>query len=320
MTSTAPVRSRADLAPAPVPVVSVAPVVLAAPDRAVDLELRITAPVSGTDLPVVLLSHGNGPSNYLSSLHGYGPLVHFWASHGFVVVQPTHLDSMTLGLREADTPEAPLYWRTRATDLSMVLDRFDEIIAAVPALAGRVNASKVAAVGHSMGGHTVSLLLGARLTDPLDGTVVELADPRILAGVLLAAPGRGGDALTEHTAQNWPFFDTTDFSAMTKPALVVAGDNDPSPYLTVAGPSWHMDPYRLAPAPKSLLVLHGGEHGLGGVSGWDAAETTDEDPARVAIVQRLTWAYLRSQFDQDQTAWHDAQDVVSGRAATVEAK
>ena len=30
-------------------------------------------------------------------------------------------------------------------------------------------------------------------------------------------------------------------------------------------------------------------HLLGGVSGYDAAETTDEDPERVALVQRLTW-------------------------------
>jgi predicted dienelactone hydrolase len=65
--------------------------------------------------------------------------------------------------------------------------------------------------GHSMGGHTASLLLGARLTDPHDGTEVNLAEPRIKAGVLLAAPGRGGDALTELAAENYSFFLTTDF-------------------------------------------------------------------------------------------------------------
>ena len=58
--------------------------------------------------------------------------------------------------------------------------------------------------GHSMGGHTASLLLGARLTDPDDGTEVNLAEPRIKAGVLLAAPGRGGDALTPVAAENIP--------------------------------------------------------------------------------------------------------------------
>lgn len=57
----------------PTPVLSVSPVVLTAPGRAVDLEIRVSAPVTGSDLPVILLSHGHGPSNNLSSLHGYAP-------------------------------------------------------------------------------------------------------------------------------------------------------------------------------------------------------------------------------------------------------
>jgi predicted dienelactone hydrolase len=73
------------------PVVSVSPVVLPAPGRAVDLQIRVSAPTIGRDLPVILLSHGQGMSNNLSSLNGYGPLVNFWAAHGFVVIQPTHL-------------------------------------------------------------------------------------------------------------------------------------------------------------------------------------------------------------------------------------
>src|SRR5258706_14565417 len=98
-----------------------------------------------------------------------------------------------------------------------------------------------------MGGHTASVLLGARFTDPDDGTDVNLAEPRIKAGVLLAAPGRGGDALSEFAAKNYAFFSTTDFSTMTTPALVVAGDKDTSTHLTVAGADWHTDPYVLAP-------------------------------------------------------------------------
>ncbi len=42
--------------------------------------------------------------------------------------------------------------------------------------------------------------------------------------------------------------------------------------------------------PKCLLTLFGAEHGLGGVSGYDVAETTDESPERVAALQRLTFA------------------------------
>ena len=38
---------------------------------------------------------------------------------------------------------------------------------------------------------------------------MNLAEPRIKAGVLLAAPGRGGDAVTEAVAENYSFFLTT---------------------------------------------------------------------------------------------------------------
>lgn len=206
----------ADAFGSPAPVLSVSPVVLSAPGRAVDLEVRVSAPMSGSALPVILLSHGQGPSNHLSSLNGYAPLVNFWASHGFAVIQPTHLSSRTLNL-DPDTPGAPLYWRSRAEDMSSTLDQLDAIEAAVPQLLGRLDRTRVAVAGHSMGGHTASVLLGARITDPDDGAEVALADPRVKAGVLLAAPGRGGDALTDYAAENLPFASTTDFSTMTAP-------------------------------------------------------------------------------------------------------
>jgi predicted dienelactone hydrolase len=297
---------------APVPVLSVSPVVLPAPGRAVDLQVRVSAPVTGSELPVILLSHGHGPSNNLSSLNGYAPLASFWAAHGFVVIQPTHLDSATLGLRDSDDPEAPLYWRSRAEDMTRILDQLEVIEAAVPQLPGRLDRSRVAVAGHSMGGHTASLLLGARLTDPRDGTDVDLAEPRITAGVLLAVPGRGGDALSEFAATNYPFFLTTDFSQMTRPALVVAGDKDASEHLTVRGPDWHTDPYFLSPGPKSLLTVFGAEHGLGGIAGYDAAETTDENPERVTAVARLTGAYLRTELYPGDPAWQAARDALTG--------
>lgn len=287
------------------PVVSIAPLVLPTPDRAVDLQLRISAPMTGGELPVILLSHGQGPSNHLSSLNGYAPLVNYWAAHGFVVIQPTHLSSRTLNLPSGD-PEAPLYQRSRAEDMIRILDRLDEIEDVVPFLRGRLDRARIAVAGHSMGGHTASLLLGARYTDPRGGEEVDLAEPRISAGVLLAAPGRGGDAVTEFVAENYTFFLSTDFSAMTTPALVVAGEKDASTHLTVRGPEWHTDPYFLSPGRKTLLTLIDAEHGLGGVSGYDVAETTDENPERVAAVRRLTWAYLRSELYPGDSAWQVA--------------
>jgi len=78
-----------------------------------------------------VFSHGHGGANFLSSLRGYGPLADFWAANGFVVVQPTHLDSTVLGLREQDLPDAPLFWRDRALDMHAVLDRLPEILSAI---------------------------------------------------------------------------------------------------------------------------------------------------------------------------------------------
>ncbi|MEJ3750220.1 chlorophyllase [Actinomycetes bacterium KLBMP 9797] len=299
---------------APTPVFSISPVVLPAPGRAVDLQVRVSAPVTGSGMPVILLSHGLGFSNHLSSLNGYAPLANYWAAQGFAVIQPTHLDSRTLSRDPAVNSGGgydPRHWRTRAEDMSRILDQLDVLEAAVPQLARRLNREKVAVAGHSMGGHTASLLLGARLTDPHDGTVVDLADPRIKAGVLLAATGRGGDAVTPFAAENYPFLTTTDFSTMAAPALVVAGDKDDSAFLTVAGPDWHADPYHLAPGPKSLLTLYGAEHGLGGVSGYDVAETTDENPDLVATIARLTSAYLRSQLYPGDSAWQTARDALT---------
>jgi predicted dienelactone hydrolase len=291
---------------APTPVVSVSPVVLPAPGRAVDLQMRVSAPTTGRDLPIILLSHGQGRSNHLSSLNGYAPLADFWAAHGFVVIQPTHLSSRTLSF-DPQTPGAPLFWRSRAQDMTRILDGLDVIEASVPEIAGRLDRSRVAVVGHSMGGHTAGMLLGARLTDPDDGTEVDMAEPRIKAGVLLAAPGNGGADISAWAAEHVPFFQKPSFREMTTPALVVAGDQDVSPHLTVRGADWHADPYFLSPGPKCLLTLFGAEHGLGGVSGYDVAETTDENPERVAAVQQLTWAYLRTALYPEDPAWPAAR-------------
>ncbi|MEU4658307.1 chlorophyllase [Streptomyces sp. NPDC023723] len=283
---------------APAPIVSVKPVVLSAPGRGDDLQVRISAPVTGQHLPVLVFSHGYG-----WSMDGYAPLADHWAAHGFVVVQPTHLDSRRLGL-PADDPRTPLIWRTRVEDLTRVLDRLDALEAAVPGLAGRVDHGRVAVAGHSFGAQSASLLLGARVLDA-DGLPGEdLSDPRVSAGVLFALTGRGGADLSPFAAEHFPFMNPA-FDDMTTPALVVAGDADDSP-LSTRGPDWFTDAYEFSPKDKALLTLFGAGHSLGGIPGYEVAETTDESPARVALLQRLSTAYLRGALDPDDTAWRTA--------------
>ncbi|MFF9624726.1 alpha/beta hydrolase family protein [Streptomyces griseosporeus] len=309
--STSTVTTSTDAPRAPVPVLSFSPVTLSVPGRPVDLQVRVSAPATGSGLPVILLSHGHGPSNNLSSLNGYAPLANFWAAHGFAVVQPTHLTSRTLSHLVADAPGAPDFWRSRAEDMTHILDRLDVVERTVPQLAGRIDPAKIAVAGHSLGGFTAALLLGAGLNDPDTGSVVHLVEPRIKTGVLLAAPGRGGEVLNGPMAAQWPIIGAVDFSTMTAPALVVAGDKDDSRHFTDMGPDWHADAYTLAPGPKTLLTVFHAEHGLGGIAGYDAAETTDENPDRVAALARLTAAYLSTQLHPGTPAWPNACEALT---------
>jgi pimeloyl-ACP methyl ester carboxylesterase len=277
-------------------------VVFDVPGRPVPLEIKVSMPESGSALPVILLSHGHGKANFLSSLHGYGPVATFWAAHGFVVIQPTHLDSTVLALRETKLPDAPLFWRDRATDMHYILDHLDEIEAAVPGLAGRMDRDRIVAVGHSLGAGTVTSLLGMQVLDPDDPREKDLSDPRIKAGVVIAAPGIGDKHLAPKAAQNYPMLKFVDFSKMTGHALVIAGDKDLN-LMFSDRLSYRTDAFTCAPAPKTLLTFFGAEHMFGGISGYDAAETTDENPERVATLRALVWAYLRSQLYPGDTSW-----------------
>ncbi|WP_084727422.1 alpha/beta hydrolase family protein [Rhodococcoides yunnanense] len=282
-------------------VVSVKPVGVGGPDRG--LQVRVSAPMTGRDLPVIVFAHGFG-----SSLEGYGPLTDYWAAHGFVVVQPTFLDSRTVEMDPND-PRRTTIWRQRVADMIQILDGLDVVGDAVPGLAGRVDRDRIAVAGHSFGGQTAGNLLGLRVRDPSTGVEQDLSDPRVAAGILLATAGKGGSDLTPAAAEQLPFLDAH-FEHMATPALVVVGDRDDSP-LSVRGPEWMADPYELSPGDKSLLTLVDAEHSLGGIPGYDAKETTDDNPATVGLLQQVTWAYLRHALGLGSSNWHLAQKVLA---------
>jgi dienelactone hydrolase len=281
------------------PVVSVSPVRLSAPNREVPLEVRVSAPATGTNLPVVLFSHGNG-----WNLDGYAPLTAFWASRGFVVIQPTHLDSRRNGFG-FDHPMFPSIWTERIADLTRILDQLDTIEAAVPGLAGRMDRNRVAATGHSWGGQTAQALLGARILDENGRVGEDMSDDRISAGILFAATGLAGDELHPFAQANFPFMRPS-FQELTTPTLVIAGDHDQSK-MSSRGPDWFTDVFTHSPGATDLITLFGAEHSLGGIVGYEVAETTDENPERVAVIQRMTTAYLRTALNVDENSWPAAR-------------
>ncbi|MBL0935410.1 MAG: dienelactone hydrolase [Rhizobiaceae bacterium] len=293
--------------PEATPTVAYTPIRLTLPNRPV-LELRLTAPTSGRDLPIVLFSHGFGPSRYIPSKDGYAPIVQFWAERGFAVIQPTHASSRVGGLG-SERPEAPFYWRERVAEMRATLDQLGEVERQAPAVAGRLNHDRIAVAGHSFGGHTSALLLGARLNGE------NFSDPRIGAGVLLAAPGRGGDNLTPESAARYPFFDV-DYTQIRKPLLVVCGAQD-NPHFTDRGPEWHADAFNDAPGANALLTLAGVGHGLGGIAGLDAKETEAEIPDALETTRRLTFAWLSRHFGFDDGEWVQGLSALRGSAASL---
>ncbi|WP_216903885.1 alpha/beta hydrolase family protein [Nocardia alni] len=289
------------------PILSVKPVVLAVPERGADLQVRVSAPASGAGLPILVFAHGFG-----QSMSAYDPLVDYWASRGFVVVQPTFLDSTTLGLTPAD-PRYPDIWRIRFQDVVRVLDELDHVLAAVPGLGERVDRDRIAVAGHSWGAQTVALLLGARVLDAAGRPGPDLTDSRVKAGVLLANTGLGGNDLSPFAATNFPFMHP-DFDGLKTPTLVVAGDADQSP-LSTRGPDWFTDVYTLSPGAQSLLTVFGAEHSLGGIHGYNAKDTTDESPERVDLVRTTSLAYLRSALGIEGAEWKQVREDLAQAAA-----
>lgn len=276
-------------------VISVRPVTFPAPIRGDDLQVRITAPTSGTELPVIVFAHGFG-----QSMTAADPLVDHWTANGFVVVQPTFLDSVSLGLSPAD-PRYPNIWKIRVDDLERVIDDLDVVIAAVPGLADRVDTNRLAVAGHSWGGQSVGMLLGARVLDASRRPGEDRTDTRVKAGVLLSTTGITRGDLTPFAAENFAFMDP-DFTGLNTPTIVVAGDADQSP-LSTRGPDWFTDVYHRSPGAQHLLTLLGGEHTLGGIQDYGSTATTDESPERVDLVRRTTTAFLKATLGIDAAAW-----------------
>lgn len=288
-------------------IIAASPIDLPSPHRIVPLQVKVTMPVtsakSGVNThPVIILSHGHGNSNYLSSYKGYGPIADFLAAHGFIVIQPTHLDSKALQLNP-NGPEGPTYPVSRIKDISIILNHLDVIENEFPEVKNKMDKDRIAIIGHSMGAFNAGIYLGEQNTDK-NGKVFAISEPRIKAGVLMSAPGNA-EGINPIVAK--AFLDyNPNFSTMNKPTLFFVGDQDDSKQETNKGYIWHADGYKESTGSKSIVILKGAQHNLGGISGYDAAEAKDENPECAAIVERLSWAYLWSALYPDDHAWEKA--------------
>lgn len=245
--------------------------------------LRISHPSASGVFPLVVFSHGA-----FCSIDGYSRVADHWASHGYVVILPAHLDSGALG-RIAGSQMNRIFL-SRLVDMSAVLDALAFIEAEVPGLRGKIDSARVASAGHSMGALVATVLTGLDILDS-GGDPVSFQDKRFDIGLLLNGPGP------------LPMIPENAWSKLVLPTFVYTGTLD---QVDMAGPTanwaWRLSAYRLTPpGDKYALVLKESDHFLGNlmcpIQGKGAP-----DYEALTIVNSTSTAFLDSYFKGDAAA------------------
>jgi len=274
-------------------------------DRNKDLSIRIVYPERFSEdgpAPTIVFSHGAGGSGNF-----YNPLAHHWATSGYIVILPTHSDSLVESAgegadssrrerireilkrrREGERGVGGLdfsYWANRPRDVSFIIDQLDEIETRVPAIENRIDHDRIGVGGHSYGAFTAQLIGG---TDPLGPG--EFADPRVRCVLLISPQGVGG-LLTE---SSWDSF--------VGPALTISGDNDEGRNGEPA--IWRRDGFDRSPEnTHTLMWIEDAYHNFGGISGriLPGPDQGPANPVHVQYVQDATNAFwnhhLRNRSD-----------------------
>lgn len=247
-----------------------------------DLEVRATWPSRGTNLPLIVFSHG-----FRGSMDTYDPLVQHWAEHGFVVLQPCHADSLRylqIGQRRnalQGGPGAFGNWSERPGEVSMVIDRLSEIEGQIPALKGKIDRSRIGVGGHSFGAHTSQLIAGAKTR-----LGQSFKDERAKAVLLISPQGRGNS------------FNNESWKGVTGPLMVITGSKDES--ITDVTPEERKEPFYLAPpGNKYLLWIEGAHHGFGGITGHNFPTGGPRNVDQVALVKQVTLDFFRAFVSKD---------------------
>lgn len=234
------------------------------------------------DLPLIVFSHGNW-----SDADRYQPLLHFWVSHGYAVLAPTHLDgrSMARGIFNSLRYGQLGLIRARVTDIQRVLDFLPEIEQQIQR---KFNRAKIAVAGHSFGAFTAQQFAGAIASD--DEGTVQVVDDRVRAVIALSPPGPMFEVIHE---RSW--------LDMRGPVLVTTGTWDSNAQFW---PDWrlHLMSYQTAqPGDVYSLVIDGADHYLGNLI---CRPERDEAPQHDALrmVNAVSLQFLSAYLDDDKEA------------------
>ncbi|MBU6414529.1 MAG: hypothetical protein KGS45_13820 [Planctomycetes bacterium] len=260
--------------------------------RAKTLPLRIRFPKGSTEpLPVIIFSHGAGGSR-----EAFPDLSEFWTARGYVVIHPTHSDSIQLRRQNGENLERlrtdlkslksdvkPL---DRLADVKLILDSLADLektLAALPEGKGlMLDAKRIAIAGHSAGALTTQMAIGVKVRGGRAGAgaliPTNVGDDRIVCGVVISGQGLTNRMMTK---ESW--------SELEKPMLVITGSKDVA-RISDETPESRRHPYEYAkPGDKYLLFMEGATHSsYQGKVKFRAIEGDDPDDATLTMITRST--------------------------------
>jgi len=265
------------------------------------LSVRVSYPLCDGYFPVIIFSHGAGGSK-----DTYSYLSQFWCQRGYVVIQPSHYDSISV-LREQrprrsflqlmkSMPSDPNGWIDRTNDVSFLIDSLGELPELLPGLIGKIDSSSIGVGGHSYGAFTAQLIAGVRPPSPFSIAEIEkpLSDSRVKAILAMSAQG------VRSSSSAFGFDDMESFAELRLPALYVTGDRDVS--------IWNDVRHRLqgfsggAKGDKYAIVIDGANH----MTFVGVAVPSTKTSFTELIFDRVQGSMPAAYGDAEQQ-WHDVE-------------
>ncbi len=258
--------------------------------------------------PIIVFSHGAGGSK-----DGYRYLGSYWASHGYVVIHPTHLGSDASGLKKhrllynlraiKKMVKNPANFINRPADISFILDHLSDIEAMDPNLSGLFDVKRVGVAGHSFGAYTTLAVAGAVVSLP--GARPQIFnDPRPQAFIALSPQG-------DETG----VFEGNAWAGIQRPFLVMSGTQDKG--LAGQPANWRLESYDGMPSGnKNEIVINGANHmSFAGVG----LNGKVKNPLMNQYIQQATLTFWDAYLKADPTALQDVQNGYFPKIAGVRA-
>ena len=303
--------------------------------RQKNLEVRVRYPAVAQDapgrFPLVVFSHGAGGSR-----DAFPDLTAHWASHGYIVVLPTHADSIQLRRRsgedlsrlqrDLDSLRRDVKPLDRLADVVFLLDSIGIIQDRIEGLRdrngdGRVDRDRIGMAGHSAGALTTQMAAGVKVRGAAPGALLEarsVSDARIDAAVLISGQGTTNRMFTD---QSW--------NELSKPMLVITGSKDVAA-IGSETPASRREPFEKAkPGDKYLVFIEGATHssyqGKGPGLRLDREQPSDAELEMITgVTASATLAFLDLYLKDDPAAraylGSEALVAFSGKKATLERK